>query len=380
MSFHREVLPKRLFATTVAIAFALCLLGSQAAAQATIQPKAEIYGGYSWMHPNGYYGQFDNNVKTADIVNGFDISGTYYLPSMNNLGVLIDYSGHFNKSQNPGGVNLNLGLLGVQYKWHTDQLSPFVRILAGAEDIVPPITSGSQWRFTMGGGGGLDLSVTKMFSIRVAQADYLYTTYNPSGQRPFSNSTQWNQIRLSAGVLFNLGNYNLPPPTAACTAQPTEVMAGEPVKVTATGTNFNPKHTVTYAWTTNGGKVSPANTQTATIDTTGVAGGSYTANATMTDPKYKKDNSATCSASFTVKVPMNPPVVSCTTSPSTVQAGNPFTVPRRLAARITRRSAASPTHASAGRISGSGNTATDDTTGLPSGSVTVTVTATDAAA
>ena len=62
-------------------------------------------------------------------------------------------------------------------------------------------------------------------------------------------------------------------------------MEGEPVTVTATGTNFNPEAHLTYAWTTNGGKLDAANTQSATIDTTGVAAGSYTANATISDPK-----------------------------------------------------------------------------------------------
>lgn len=379
MLSHREVVPKRLFATSVAIAFALCLLGSQASAQVTIQPKAEIYGGYSWLHPNGFYGQFNNTIKTADIVNGFDVSGVYYLPSMNNLGVLIDGSYHWNKSANPGGLDAFIGLAGLQYKWHSDQLSPFVRAFAGADHLSFAFPGSTEWRFAMGGGGGLDLSVTKRFSIRVAQADYIYTTYNPQGARPFANQTQWNMIRLSAGVVFNLGNYNLPPVTAACTATPTEVMQGEPVKVTATGTNFNPKHHVTYAWTSNGGKVSTADAQTATIDTTGVAGGSYTANATITDPKYKKDNVATCSASFTVKEPpKNPPVVSCSVSPSTVQPGSPVAITANVSSPDNSPISSVSYSASAGKISGSGNTATHDTTGLSAGPVTVTVTATDA--
>jgi hypothetical protein len=52
-------------------------------------------------------------------------------------------------------------------------------------------------------------------------------------------------------------------------------MVGEPVKATVATSNFNPKHTLTYNWTSTGGKVSGADT-TATIDTAGMAGGSYT--------------------------------------------------------------------------------------------------------
>ena len=50
--------------------------------------------------------------------------------------------------------------------------------------------------------------------------------------------------------------------------QPTEVMVGEPITATVTASNFNPKHTVTYAWTGNGGQVTGKDT-TAQIDTNG---------------------------------------------------------------------------------------------------------------
>jgi len=171
----------------------------------------------------------------------------------------------------------------------------------------------------------------------------------------------------------------MPVPTAACTAQPTEVTEGEPVTVTATGSNFNPKHTTTYAWTTNGGKLNATDKQSAQIDTTGVAAGSYSANATITDPKQKKGGSATCAANYTVKAkPMNPPQVSCSVNPSTVQGGSPSTITAMATspdnAQITGYSYSS----SAGRVSGTGTTATLDTAGAGAGPITVTVTATDA--
>ena len=122
-------------------------------------------------------------------------------------------------------------------------------------------------------------------AIRVAQVDYIYSNYS---EVYHFTSPQWNSVRLSAGLVFGLGNYYNPPLTAACTAQPTEVTEGEPVTVTATGTNFNPKHPTNYAWTTNGGKLDASDKQSARIDTTGVAAGSYTANATISDPKMKK--------------------------------------------------------------------------------------------
>src|SRR5208283_2831438 len=97
-----------------------------------------------------------------------------------------------------------------------------------------------------------------------------------------------------AAVTFSFPNAPPVPPSASCSAQPSEVWSGDPVKVSATGANFNPKHTVTYGWTGNGGKLSGNNAETETVDTTGMAPGSYSAVATITDPKEKKNNSATC--------------------------------------------------------------------------------------
>jgi outer membrane protein OmpA-like peptidoglycan-associated protein len=372
------VVPKRVIAAFVAVAFLVCLSGAYAFGQATVQPKNEIFAGYSWLHPNGYV----DWGKVSDIVAGGDISFTHYLPNARNLGIIADGSFHDNSggSRIPtnGNIGSEVGILmgGLQYKWHNDQFSPFVRALVGADHLSPQALP-SQWKPAVGGGGGFDLSLTKALAIRLAQIDYIYTNYSP---RTFTgHSSQWNMIRLAAGIEYNLGYYPTAPLTAACTAQPTEVMEGEPVKVTATGSNFNPKHTVTYGWTTNGGKLSANNAQTATIDTTGMAAGSYSANATITDPKEKKNNSATCAANFTVKAkPMNPPQVSCSVNPSTVQAGSPVTVTSSVTSPDGAQITSVAYQASAGRVSGSGNTATHDTTGVPAGPVTITVTATDA--
>jgi hypothetical protein len=284
------VVPRRLIATSVALAFALCLLGTFAAAQVTIQPKDEIYAGYSWLHPGGHY---DFGQPTIDHTTGIDISNVFYLPQAHNLGVLVDSSMHFGTDDQ----NIYYVLGGLQYKYHTDTFSPFFRVFAGAIRQVAP-TYIDQWNAALGAGGGFDYNVwhgsigghDPSLAIRVAQVDYIYSNYHQIF--PYT-SPQWNSVRLSAGLVLGLGNYYNPPPTAACTAQPTEVTEGEPVTVTATGTNFNPKHTTNYAWTTNGGKLDASDKQSARIDTTGVAAGSYSANATIRDTKMKKGGSAT---------------------------------------------------------------------------------------
>ena len=378
MSSRIGVVPTRLIAASIALAFALCLLGVLATAQTDIQPKDEIFGGYSWLHPNAHV---DNGFQVQDISKGFDFSNVYYLPSAHNLGVLGDVSGHWGNHVNAGYL-----LAGLQYKFHTDTFSPFVRVFVGTShisvgtsNIVSPSQSNSEWNVAVGGGGGFDLNVTHNFAIRLAQVDYIYSNYHGKFK---ADSTQLNSIRLAAGIVVNLGDYYAPALAATCTAQPIEVTEGEPVTVTATGANFNSKHTITYAWTTDGGKIDTANAQSAHIDTTGASAGPHTANATLTDAKMRKMNSAKCSAPFTVKAkPMNPPVVTCSANPTTVPIGSPDPT-----SKITANATSPDTGvtissysylASAGTISGTGTTATLDTTGAPAGPINVSVTATD---
>ncbi len=376
MSLRIGVFPRRHCATIVALAFALCLLGTYAAAQVTIQPQAEVYAGYAWLHPAGHY---DYGIPTTDHTSGIDESFVYYLPFAHNLGVLVDSSQHFATEQQ----NIYYVLGGLQYKYHTDTFSPFVRFFVGAARQTAP-TYHDEWNAALGVGGGFDYNIGHCLGLRVAQVDYIYSNYNTITR---ATESDWNSVRLSAGVFCGLGSYYTPTPTAACTAQPTEVTEGEPVTVTATGSNFNPKHTVTYAWTTNGGKLDTANAQSAHIDTTGVVEPNppnstpktLTATATISDPKMKKGGTATCTANITVNPrQLHPPVVSCSVNPSTVQSGSPSAITATASspdnAQITGYSYSS----SAGRISGAGTTATLDTAGLPAGPVTVTATATDA--
>ena len=369
----------------IAMAMVICLLGTFAAAQVTIQPKDEISAGYAWLHPGGHY---DLGIPTKDMTDGIDISIVHYLGFNHNLGVMVDSSMHWGQNYGgPGDAGDYYVLGGLQYKYHSDSFSPFVRVFAGAIKQVAPgypvnIASIDQWNAALGAGGGIDYLVwhkpegSPSLYLRVAQVDYIYSNYSTP---IYGGSRQWNSARLSAGLVLGIGNYYTPTPTAACVAQPTEVTEGEPVTVTATGSNFNPKHTVGYAWTTNGGKLDKSDAQSARIDTTGVAAGSYTANATITDAKMKKGGSATCAANYSVKAkPMNPPQVSCSVNPSTVQNGSPSTITTTATSPDGAQITGITYTASAGSISGTGNTATLDTAGAAAGPITVTATATDA--
>jgi hypothetical protein len=378
--FRVAVVGTRSVLALIAGVCALCLLATFAAAQNN-QPKDEIFGGYSWLAPNGY-GDF--GFKANDIVKGFDASNTFYLPRFNNLGFVMDGSGHFDGGMTPlpptggnSGTAAGFVLGGLQYKYHAGLISPFVRALVGAANISPDCCGGTHWAFAGGGGGGFDLSAGQHFAIRLVQFDYIYSTY--AQKAPSPHGDVWNNIRLAAGLVVNLGTYYTPPLSCAASASPAEVWSGDPVKVTTTGTNFNPKHTLTYGWTANGGKLSDGNAQTATVDTTGMAPGSYSATSTITDSKMKKMNSATCAANFSIKQPQ-PPQVSCSANPTTIAIGEPATI-TMTATDPQGWPMTYSWSSTGGQLSGSGTSATVSATNADAGNtITVTGTATDSRA
>ena len=107
-------------------------------------------------------------------------------------------------------------------------------------------------------GGGMDLPLWKHVNIRVFEADYVLSHHNFSAIAPPGSDARnpnLNGARLRGGVVFNFGGALRPvPPAASCSLQPNEVMVGEPITATATASNFNPKHTLAYDWSSSGGK------------------------------------------------------------------------------------------------------------------------------
>ena len=101
--------------------------------------------------------------------------------------------------------------------------------------------------------------------------------------------------------------------------------------------------------------------------------------ATITDPKEKKNNSATCTANFTIKQPQ-PPVVSCSANPTTIAIGEPATI-TMTATDPQGWPMTYSWSATGGQLSGSGTSATLTATNADAGNtITVTGTATDARA
>jgi hypothetical protein len=339
-------------------------------------PKAELFVGYQWLNPGG-------NVPNND-----SPPGPFHLPSIApGIGTNVSYNftDNFAGEVNVGFdynhyANVEALTAGPKFTWRGEGVNYFVHGLVGWERLGAR-TDGdfaSQGPVILAG-GGMDLKFWKPVSIRLFEADYQWSHQNFAGQvsnsDPDLRETNFTGVRLTTGLVFNLGGAPEVPVAAACSIDRNEVMVGEPLHATVSASNFNPKHALTYAWTSTGGKIEGKDTG-ASIDTNGAAPGSYTATATVSDPRAKKNNTASCSANFTVK-PLNPPQISCSASPTTVEVGGSSTITCSCTSPDNATVTVGGWTSTGGSISGSGNSATLTTTGASAGPVTVTATCTD---
>jgi outer membrane protein OmpA-like peptidoglycan-associated protein len=378
MSYSKLV--KYRLVTAVLAVLVVLLIPSGALAQSDSTPKFDVFAGYQWLHPGGTVptpsGDPANPTafKIPDMAKGLGGAFTYNFDP--HWGIEFDF-GH-----NWGNSNYETtGSAGPRFIWRTDAGNYFLHSLVSLNRVnVSGLTANNSIGAVLG--GGMDLPIRKGLAWRVFGADYVWTRHNyahfADPQFPDLRRPTFDGIRLRTGLVFSWGGAPPLAPAASCSVQPNEVLVGEPLTATVTASNFNPKHTVTYAWSGNGGQITGKDT-TAQIDTTNATPGSYTVTAHVTDAKEKKNNEASCSANFTVKPlpPKNPPTVSLSANPASLQAGGSV----NLSANCTSPdgvpvSVASWT-ASGGTVSGSGASATLNTTGASPGAITVSATCTD---
>jgi outer membrane protein OmpA-like peptidoglycan-associated protein/opacity protein-like surface antigen len=350
-------------------------------------PKVELFAGYS------FWRAMPTNVNNRIAwLHGGNASVAFNLNNW--LGLVADFGGYaadrFGPGAPPTGGVLDADgrvftyMAGPRLSYRKSEwVTPFAQVLFGGAHATEVKLSGctgvgctplsSENAFAMTAGGGVDLKLRRHIAIRLFQAEYLMTRFADAS--PFTGErVRQNNLRLSAGLVFRFGSMGPPPvsPSAACSLQPTEVFAGEPVTATASGSNFNPKRSVTYGWNGTGVKVAGSDASTQ-IDTTGLQPGSYGVTANLSDGS--KNGFAACSARFTVKEP-HPPVISCSADPASVRMGGTSTINSNASSPDGRRLAYSYS-ASAGEISGNGSTATLNTQGAQPGRITVTCNVSD---
>ncbi len=351
-------------------------------------PRAEISLGYSGIRAT----PTDRPGNRLVWLSGGSASGVLNLNRY--LGIVADVGGYGDTRLRLKGTAGNASstadssgsavtyLLGPRLSYRKyERVTPFAQALFGAvhaSEVTQSQCSGascvklpSENAFAMTAGGGADLRVHRRISIRLFQGEYMMTRFADltTGDR----QTQ-NDVRLSSGLVFGLGSITLPVPvTYSCLATPTSVYSGEPVTVTGTALNLNPKKTATYNWTADEGKVS-GSTATSTVDTSNTPPGTYRVVGHVIEGS-KAGQSADCSSSYTVLAVL-PPTISCTADPSTVRPGDSATI-QSQGISPQQRPLTYSYSASEGSVSGSTSTGALSTVGVSPGTITVTCSVVD---
>ncbi len=179
-----------------------------------------------------------------------------------------------------------------------------------------------------------------------------------------------HEVSCSSAITVLKKNYA---PTA--TVEPTtfDVVQGESVNLRCIGSDKN-NDALTYAWTVNGQKLAAEGPQI-TFGTEGRAPGDYTVTCTASDGEA--NGSAAANGKIRERIiPNQPPTIECLTTTIDVASGSSI----ELRAKATDPDGDKLNYtwtASAGSVSGAGETATYNAAGVSAGSYTVTVTVDD---
>ena len=391
----RNLRSLKLFLVLVALTVFPMIVSAQAAPSAKgssvdreYASRWDIFAGYSYLSPQGTVqvpvaGGSVKPVSYKAVNVGGLFSGAYYFNKF--LGVQAEFAehqwGHSDKGLPVGTQGNNDGFYtiggGLIARYPAGNITPFAHALVDMQDVEGPAHNRFTWGPGATVGGGLDYELPWLnhhLAYRLFQADYEYMHANFGTQvDPPGGRASINAARLSTGIVFHAGSIAPPVPvTLGCTVSPNSVFPGEAVTLTAAGGNILPKENAIYSWS---GQGVTGNGATATVATANLAPGIYTATANLKTGKAGKEGlkpweTASCTASFTVKA-FEPPTISCSASPTTIQPGGIATVSARGVSPQNRPLTYSYA-TSAGSISGSGTTAQYSSAGAPTGAVGIT--------
>ncbi len=341
--------------------------------------RVDVFLGYSYYGAHGMVKPAGIAYSSVDY--GGTLSGAYYFNKY--FGMEVALVAH------PDGRNdqLYTGSAGPIFRAHMQNYTLFAHANAGGVYIggpnnndetggpTPVYYNNNQWGPTLAVGGGMDYDLpffNNRFSLRLFQADYRYVhaDFGPgNGATPIGGRANIGAAELSTGIVTHFGSIVPPPPvTYSCAVSPANAYPGDPITVTGTPSNLNPKKTPTYTWSADGGTIS-GTSSTATIDTKSAAPGTYTIKGHISEGN-KPGEMTDCTASYTIKA-FEPPTISCSASPSSVNPGDSSTVTASATSPQNRPLTYSYS-STAGSISGTSSTATLTTAGAAPGTITVT--------
>lgn len=370
----------RLALAACVVSLGVASLGAQTAPAPILGPnpsRVDVFTGYSYF---GAHGQIKPGyINYSSIDYGAIGSVAYYFNKY--VGAEINLVAH------PDGNNDGLysSSAGPIFRAPMQNYTLFAHGLVGGAKLGGPNSEGPlvyhepyQWGPTLTAGGGMDYDLpffNHRFSLRLFEADYRYihADYGPYVGIPTSGvlggRANLSGVDLSTGIVTHFGHIIPPPPvTYACVVAPAVIFPGDPLTVTGTAMNVNPKKTATYTWSSDGGMIS-GTSNVANVDTKTLSAGTYTVKGHVTEGN-KAGEMADCSTQFTVKA-FEPPTIGCSANPSSVNLGESSTITANGVSPQNRPLTYSYS-STAGSVSGSTSTATLTTTGVAPGTITVT--------
>jgi|HubBroStandDraft_5_1064220.scaffolds.fasta_scaffold202989_2 hypothetical protein len=168
------------------------------ASQCQDMPKSEASTTYSYMR--GY--PSDNN-ETFQMAGA---SGSLAINLKPWLGFVQDYGGYYFTGVGYGlDSKMYTYLFGPRLSLRRSERrwTPFAQVLVGGSHISVAgsgITGGEN-SIALDAGGGLDIAITRHFSVRAAQVDFLRTQFKDTN----GTSASQNNFRFSAGIVLRLG-------------------------------------------------------------------------------------------------------------------------------------------------------------------------------
>jgi hypothetical protein len=166
------------------------------------QDKVEVFGGYQYLH----IGSSTSSGLTTNGqgFNGWDASARFNFLKF--LGAEGDFSGSY-ATINGVSTHIYTYAGGPVVSVRVSKIEPFAHVLiggtrlTGSQSSVSVSTNG----YTVLFGGGVDAKLNQLFSVRLAQVDWLYYHYsglNVAGVTTPSFSGS-NNVRIATGIVLH---------------------------------------------------------------------------------------------------------------------------------------------------------------------------------
>ena len=192
----------RKFAIALGVGASLLVIGLPAPVLAQNRPVSIAGGGYAFMRdyrvkenfPAGWFATAARDI-TSWLTGVGEVAGTYKM---------LDVT--FDSTKYTTTTRLHTFMGGARHSWRMNGFTPFGQVLVGVAHetggttIFRPSIGTAETKFALQPGGGVDISLTDRFGVRLA-ADYRRIFADRENSDPKDN----NEFRTAVGVIVGFG-------------------------------------------------------------------------------------------------------------------------------------------------------------------------------